>query len=357
MSPLSLERVDGDPAPRPAATADAFTLFNRNLAEMVAVGLPLPRAIHEIASGLRGGRFKRALDRIEAALREGKSMDEAVAEDLTVFPPYYRWMLKAGEASGNLSGMLSAVARNAEGLRLARRAFLEALLYPTLIIGFALLLVALGMAFFIPFYRDLAGAQQVETAGLPEFLRTVELTFRIESVVLGSVLAVALAGGLLIRTSGGEAILRRVPLVSRIRRHLLLARLLGALGVLLRAGTPLPKALPVALGAAGSREMSRAADALAAGAAEGMGLGEVLSRTPGISSEIASFLGVAERSGDAPESVAQVAEILMEQVRSDSEALFILLMPIALVIAGVVVGGLLVSVVYPYISLLESLHK
>jgi type II secretory pathway component PulF len=266
-------------------------------------------------------------------------------------------MLKAGEASGNLSGMLSAVARNSEGLRLARRAFVEALLYPALILLVTFLLVALGATVLIPFYRDLAGLQDLEAAGLSVFLHTLGLVFRGVGLLLGSALAMVVASALLFRTSAGEPLLRRLPLAGRIRRHLLLARLLGALGVLLRAGTPLPKALPVALGAAGSREMIRAADALAAGAAEGMGLGEVLSRTPGISPEVASFLSVAERTGDAPESAAQVAELLMEQVRSDSEALFILLMPIALVIAGVVVGGLLVSVVYPYISLLESLHK
>src|SRR6266849_6774482 len=110
LSPLTLERSDAESPIRPSVTADAFTLFNQNLAEMTAVGLPLPRAIREIASGLRTGRFKRSLDRIEAGLREGKTLDEAVAGESSVFPPYYRWMLRAGATSGNLSGMLSAVA-------------------------------------------------------------------------------------------------------------------------------------------------------------------------------------------------------------------------------------------------------
>src|SRR5438128_4191295 len=71
FTPLSMERLDADPAPRFSVTADAFTLFNRNLAEMTAIGLPLPRAVREIAAGLRGGRFKRGLKQVEAALREG----------------------------------------------------------------------------------------------------------------------------------------------------------------------------------------------------------------------------------------------------------------------------------------------
>src|SRR5882672_8182414 len=114
VSPLSVERSDIELPVRSGVTADAFTLFNQSLADMTAVGLPLPRAIREIAAGLRGGRFKQALERIDAALREGRSFDEAVAAEGSMFPPYYRWMLQAGATSGNLPAMLSAVARNTE---------------------------------------------------------------------------------------------------------------------------------------------------------------------------------------------------------------------------------------------------
>ncbi|HLY11534.1 MAG TPA: type II secretion system F family protein [Planctomycetota bacterium] len=357
LSPLVLERGDPEAAIRPHVTADAFTMFNRNLAEMTAVGLPLPRAIREFASGLRGGRFKRALERVEAAMRDGKTLDEAVAEDPGVFPPYYRWMLQAGAASGNLSAMLSAVARNAEGFRMARRAFLEAIIYPLLVVMVSMLVTALAMTLFVPFYRELSASHDVDMPGLSTFLHSMETTFRVGTVVVGSAAALFLGGAFLLRSSWGERILRSLPLVGRIRRHLLQARLLGAMGVMLRAGVPLPKAVPVALGAAGSRELRRAADELGALASEGLGLGEVLARAPGVSSEVAEFLGLAERTGDAPHATVQVAELLMEQALADSEALFILLMPAALLVAGVLVGGLLVSVVHPYIIFLESLHS
>ncbi|HLY72969.1 MAG TPA: type II secretion system F family protein [Planctomycetota bacterium] len=356
LCPLILERSDAEFPVRPTVSADAFTMFNRNLSEMTAVGLPLPRAVREFAAGLRGGRFKAALDRVEAALREGKALDEAVAEDPAIFPPYYRWMLKAGADSGNLSGMLSAVARNTEAIRTARRAFLEATMYPLLIVIVALLICAVGMVFFVPFYRELSSSQSLDAPGLPGFLRTVESTARIGSIVIGAGLLVIMAGVTLLRSPAGERILRLLPIVGRIRRHLVLARMLGALGVMLRVGVPLPTALPVALGAAGSRELDRVAGWLSSRASDGLGLGDVLSKAPGVSLEVASFLSVAERTGDAPQATSQVADLLLEQALSDSEALYILLMPIALLGAGVLVGGLLVTLVYPYFNFIESLH-
>ena len=357
LAPLSMERSGDDPAPQFSVTADAFTLFNRNLAEMTAVGLPLPQAIREVAAGLRGGRFKRGLEQIEAALGEGKTLDQAVAELPGVFPPYYESMLKAGAASGNLPAMLSAVARNTEGIRLARRAFAEALMYPLSIVVAALALGVGMAALLIPFYRELSAARGFDAPGLDHVLRAFGSNGVLIAAFAGAVLAAGIGAWAIARTAWGERLVAALPFVGRIRRHLQSARLLGALGVLLRTGVPLPRALPVALGAAASRVLDGATPDLVRHSVEGRGLGDVLGRMPVIPSEVAALLAVAERSGDAPQVAAKVSEVLTEQARSDSEALFVILVPVALLVAGTIVGGFLTSIVLPYRQFLESLIR
>jgi type II secretory pathway component PulF len=352
-----MERVETDAAPSFSVTADAFTLFNRALAEMTAIGLPLPQAVREIAAGLRGGRFKQGLEKVEAALREGKTLDQAVEEAPGVFPSYYRCMLKAGSASGNLPAILTAVARNCEGIRVARRALLEALIYPSTIVLASFLLGAAALGILVPFYRELSAARNFEAPGLDLFLRAFGSAGLLVAAGAGAV-ALGVAGfWLLARTLAGERVMRAVPFVGRIRLHLLTSRLLGTLGVMLRAGVTLPRALPVALGAAGSRELDRASETLTAQASEGRGLGDVLSAAPAFSPEVASFLALAERSGDAPDAALKVADVMSEQALSESEALFSLLMPAALLVAGGVVGALVLSVVLPYRQFLESLLR
>jgi type II secretory pathway component PulF len=289
-------------------------------------------------------------------LREGKPLDEAVAEVSGVFPPYYRWMLKAGAAAGNLPAMLSAVARNTEGIRMARRAFLEAVTYPAVIVLVALLLGAATLMAFVPFYRGYSGRLGFNAPALNLFLSVFDSAGTVAAAA--AVLAGVGAGVVwfLRRTVAGERFLLRLPLVGRIRRHLMMARLLGSLGVMLRSEVPLPRALPVALGAAGSLELERASDLLAGQATEGRGLGDLLTRMPGVSPEVAAFLALAERTGDAPHATAQVADLLTEQSLAESEALFVLLVPLAMLAAGIVVGGLLVSVILPYARFLESLR-
>jgi type II secretory pathway component PulF len=266
-------------------------------------------------------------------------------------------MVQAGVSSGNLSTMLSAVARNTEGILVARRAFLEALLYPFLILLIALLLGALTLLVFVPFYRQLSSVQGFEATGLPLFLSSLHAAATIGASAAGLVVLAAGVFWFLGRTVAGERILRAVPLVGRIRRHLMMARLLGALGVMLRSNVPLHRALPVALGAAGSLDLDRAAESVTALATEGRSLGEVLRAAPGVSSEVSKFLEVAERTGGAPHAAMQLADLLTDQALTESEALFVTLVPAALALAGAVVGGLLLLVVLPYMSFLESLCR
>jgi type II secretory pathway component PulF len=357
LAPISVERLGGDPAAQFSVTADAFTTFNRNLAEMTSIGLPLARAVGEISSGMRRGRFRNALQQVEAELREGRSLDEAVERVPGVFPPYYRWMLRAGAASGNLPAVLSAVARNAEGIRIARRALFEALAYPLLVILFALILAACGALFYVPLYRDLfqqSGFQAPFSVGI--LLRVFSS---------GEAGAAALAGAaglamsilfLLRRTVAGERLLCRLPLLGRIRVYLTTARLLGALGIMLRANTPLPQALPVAIGASGSLDLSGAAERLSARASEGRGLGELLLEMPSFPPNVAAYLALSERSGDAPAAAGELSRLLTEQASSESEYLFMILMPAALLASGAFIGSMLIPLVCSYIQFIESLH-
>jgi type IV pilus assembly protein PilC len=357
LAPIAVERLDPEPMASFSVTADAFTTFNRTLAEMTSLGVPLARAVGEIASGLRGGRFKNALATVEAALREGRTLDEAVAAVPGVFPPYYQWMLRAGSASGNLPAVLSAVARNTEGLRVARRALVEAVTYPMVIVLAALAFLVGSAVFYLPLFRDFCRASGYQMpASLETLLRVFSSAGALLAIGAGVAVFSAAAWMLLRRTVAGERILRRTPLVGRIRVYLSTARLLGSLGVLLRSSAPLSRALPVAIGASGSLELARAGDRLSARAAEGAGLGEMMSVMPGVPPEIASYLKLAERAGDASHAAGEVAALLTEQATAEGEALFAILMPVALMAAGVFVAAILIPLVTAYIGFVDQLH-
>jgi type IV pilus assembly protein PilC len=357
MSVTALERSGEWPEAKRLSDLDAFTFFNESLAKLCALGMPLPRAVAEIAKGLKRGRFRAALERMEARLREGKSLQAASAELGGDFRPAYRCMIQAGAKSGDLPGVLGAVTRSAEGFRRVRRALVSSLAYPAAVLGFSLLFLSVFAGFFVAIFEDMHRQFDFEP---PAVFRGLIAAFR-SPLAFSATLAVGLAAAAavaawLARTPSGEQALLRVPWVGPIRKNLLLARFADALGTLLRARTPLADALPVACGASGSRSLEEAAPALAKKAAEGAGLEEVLRDVPLVPPAMRSYLAIGERGGRAPDAAREVASLLSEQAAAASETLYLILLPLAILVAGLLLGGFLVSSVIPYYDFLTRIR-
>lgn len=352
-----LERKDPPEPARPAAPADAFASFNRSLAAMAASGLPLPESVRAISAGLGRGRFRASLERLEAELRGGRSFEEALAGLPSDFPPTYRWMVAAGAASGDLPGVLRAVARDAEGRRRGARALSAALSYPALLVVLCGALIAGSLIFFAPFYRDLERRLAIR----PPLPVRAARALAGSPALLGSLVALAVAGGaaawLLRKSVAAERGLHALPFAGSILGRLCLARFLGTLGALLGARAPLPRALPLALGACGSRRLEREAARMAARAVEGASLEEVLAGAPLFPPEALSVLSEAERRGELPRAAEELSSFLAEQAASDAEALQLVLFPAAILAVGGVVLAFVVSMLLPYFRFLESLGR
>jgi general secretion pathway protein F len=343
-----LERMGPAEERRGASDLDAFAFFNRSLADMVRLGLPLPEAVGAIGRGLGRGRFQASLGRMETALREGKGLAEAAEEFSSDFPAAYLAMLRAGGACRDLPRVLSAVAENAAAVRQARRALAEALAYPVLILGLGGILVAGLLAFFGPVYHDFSHRYMKAPSAIVRVVMAAE-----KSTTLEVGLALVAVVGLIAFRWAGE----RLPVVGRIRHRLELSRMLGTLGALLKARVPLTIALPLALEASGSRTLAAESPRLSAKARDGASLGEVLGASASIPTSLRAALAFAERTGTAAVAAQDTAAYLANQATTDSEELRRILSPIALFVSGAVLGMVATGLMLPYVGFLEGLAR
>lgn len=358
LQPLSIESAEPPAKAEAPPEAEAFILFNRSLAQMARLGMPLPTGLRELATGLGRGRFRNSVERVEAQLREGKTLQEAVEAAFPDLPPHYGWTLKAGIEAGNLPGALSAVVAGASALRRARRAVVEALSYPALIlvVGFALTLGFLGVV--VPLYRELHQAVLLEGSWtfdgiLAPFDRIGAIAFAGLAVAIAAWAAVAW----LRRSLRGERLLFRLPVVGRVWRSLCSARFLSTLGALLKAGARPVSALPVAMAASGSRQLLDDAARAVAMAKEGAPLGEILRGLPVLQPSVTVFLAFGETGGRLPEAASELGDYLLAQVSSESETLLLYLYPAAMLAVGTLMGAAFTTVAVSYAGLLERIGR
>src|SRR5213080_4965611 len=234
-----------------------FLILNQQFNTLIKAGIPILRALDLLAERASSPRLRPVISQIRNRVREGKSLSEAVTE-AGVFSKVYSTAILAGEKSGNLPGVLDyyiAYQRVSTGVR---KKILASLVYPTLLICVAVVIVTYLVTAVIPkfalLYRDL----NVELPGPTRLLIALTVDYRF--VFLGAVASLALAAAgifLWSRTDeGGAAFDRfkfRLPVIGDTLLKFQVAQFSRTLSTLLTGGTPLVAGLQTACDAITSK--------------------------------------------------------------------------------------------------------
>src|SRR5438094_89886 len=254
----------------------------RELAIMLAAGQDLDRALRFVADNTHSARARAGLGNVRDKVRGGSPLAAALASEPRSFSKLYVGLVRAGEAGATLPETLDRLATLLERERSLSANLRSALIYPALLvvaaIGSIVLLLEYVLPQFVPIFEQ-AGAE------LPVATRIL--------IVLGAVVGAAgpwllaglLVGGLVLRRALAKPALRikadrlllALPIVGRLVREVLAARLTRTLGTLLGNGVPLISALAIAEDALGNLAAAAAVEAAALGTKSGRGLARPLS--------------------------------------------------------------------------------
>ncbi len=132
-----------------------LALLTRELATLLQAGLPLDRALSVLRDLARAGPGRTLVERVQDQVRGGAALADAMEGHPEVFPSFYIGMVRAGEAGGNLEGVLSGLADSLERAQALRESINSALMYPMLVVVMAVLSLVVLMTAVIPEFRPL----------------------------------------------------------------------------------------------------------------------------------------------------------------------------------------------------------
>lgn len=131
-------------------SAAELALITRQLAILVEAALPIESAILAVAEQCEKPRLKNMLMAVRSKVVEGYSLAEGLAEFPHVFDHLFRSMVAAGEKAGHLEQVLNRLADYTEQRQYMRSQILQALLYPLILTGFAILVISILLAAVVP---------------------------------------------------------------------------------------------------------------------------------------------------------------------------------------------------------------
>ncbi|MBL0720850.1 type II secretion system inner membrane protein GspF [Piscinibacter sp. Jin2] len=337
-------------------SGNGLALWTRQLAGLVGAGLPLERALTALAEEAEGAPLRELLAELRAEVNGGSPFARALAAHPREFDDVYRAVVAAGEQTGALGAVLERLAEDLEARQALRAKLIGAALYPAIVSGIAVLIVAFLVSYVVP---QVAGVFAGSKRALP-FL-TVAMLAVSDFVRQWGLVCLLLGTGAvlsLLQARRQEAFRLRfdaawlgLPLIGRLARGYNAARFAATLALLAGAGVPILKALQAAAETLNNRAMR--ADALAAlvQVREGAPLAAALAgkkRFPGL---LAMFARLGEQTGRLGEMLERAAGQLGAEVQRRAMAVATLLEPLLVVGMGVVVMVIVLAVLLPIIEL------
>ncbi len=130
--------------------AEELAAATRQLATLVGAGVPVAEALAAVAEQSEHPALVRGLTVAEARLREGEPLADALAASPRVFPPLFRDLVRAGEASGALATVLARLADHTEASAALRARLRAALTYPAVMAAATVAVLVFLLAWVVP---------------------------------------------------------------------------------------------------------------------------------------------------------------------------------------------------------------
>jgi general secretion pathway protein F len=339
-------------------TREHLLALTRELATLLRAGLPLDRALEVLIGLAEAPPVAALLQGIRDDVRGGRSLSQALDARREVFGRFYVNIVRAGEAGGALGVVLTRLADTMERNKELRESVKSALIYPTILIGVAVLSVMVLLIWVVPQFEQ-TFAQAGKALPLPT-QAVIWLGTGLREWWWAIAAFVVLAAWWLRRRLARPAVrerwdrrLLRLPFVGDVVTKVEVARFARTLATLLGNGVTLLSGLAIVKETLGNTVLAGALDGVIARLREGRGFGRPLTDT-GLYPKLATqMILVGEESGRLEEMLGRVADVYDREVQMAVKRFLAVLEPALILSLAVLIGGIVFSILLGVMGMSE----
>jgi type IV pilus assembly protein PilC len=338
---------------RGKVTAGDIAIFSRQLATMLAAGIPLVQAFEIVGTGHDNPAMQKLIMAVKQDVEGGSALAEALSKHPLHFDDLFVNLVEAGEQAGALETLLDKIATYKEKTEAIKKKIKKALTYPAAVLAVAVIVTTILLIFVIPEFESLF---QGFGADLPAFTRIVidlsdfirEKGWAVLIVVVG-----AIWGYIYMHKRSKklrefqDRMMLKAPIVGQILVKAAIARFARTLSTMFSAGVPLVEALESVAGATGNIVYEIGVLEIRDEVSTGQRLQRAMTNTNLFPNMVIQMIAVGEESGSLDEMSSKVADFYEEDVDNAVDNMSSLLEPLIMGILGVLVGGLVIAMYLP----------
>jgi type IV pilus assembly protein PilC len=330
-----------------------IVLFSRQLAIMFKSKVPLVEALRVLSSQVKNSDFREKILKLSEEVEGGTTLSKALSRYPKIFSSFYVAMVKSGEVSGKLSEVLGYLADHLEREYHLTAKTRGALIYPSLIVLVVFLVLALMIFFVIPQLTEVleAGGQSLPTVtqiviGFADFLKNWGL------LLIIVLIALIFFCFRYYQTKAGKSFFDRIflklPLIGELLKMIYTARLAENLSTLISGGLPITQALGTVGEIIGSAPYQTAILKTQEAVRKGEPISSVLGQYPELFPPVfIQMVLVGERTGSLDATLINIVEFYQKEIDRTIDNTLSILEPALIIFLGLVVGGLMLSILMP----------
>jgi type IV pilus assembly protein PilC len=336
----------------------ALQIFSRQFATMIESGLNVVSSLSILEQQTDDKTLAGVIAEVRGDVEGGLLLSEALARHPRVFSRLYIAMVEAGEAAGILDIVLDRVALQIEKEMQIKRRVKGAMIYPTLVLSFAFLVLTGMLLFLVPvfvkLFADLGGE-------LPFLTRMV---VQASELVRGYWYIVFPAIALLIfgffrykKTESGRRVWDRVRVrvpfgIGKVVLKVGMARFSRTLSSLIGAGVDIIQSLEITGSTSGNTLIEDATREVRDRVHEGASIAAPLMEAPIFPPMVAHMVRVGEETGELETMLTKVADFYEDEVDAAIQSLTSIIEPLLMILVGFIVGVIVIAMYLPMFKIL-----
>lgn len=338
-----------------------LTIMTRQLSTMVSSGMSILRALNVLERQTESDKLKKILASVRKDVESGVPLSDALERHPEAFNPLYVSMVRAGETGGVLESSLHRVADQLEKDDALRRQIKSAMVYPTVITSFALIVLVALITFLVPVFEKIFKQFDGDLPAITKFTVALSnaMTGRWYLFILGTFGLVYAFRRWKSSDKGRRQWQRfclRIPMqIGGIVQKVALARWSRTLSALLSAGVPLLQALEITGKTAGNVVVEDAMDDIRASVRSGGSISAPMKSADIFPPMVTHMVGVGEETGSLDTMLSKIADFYEDQVAAAVKSLTSILEPVMLVVVGGIVGFVVVAMYLPMFKLYDQI--
>ena len=343
----------------PRVGVKELALFCRQFATMLGAGVPILNCLHVLSRQAGTKTLRRTVTMISEQLQGGATLTEATKIFPRVFPPVFVSMVEAGEVGGALEQVLENLATHFEKEHELKEKIKTAMIYPVTLLCFAILAVAVLTTFVLPKFTGLFFNLGIPLP-LPTRILIAVSDFARKYLLWGVLGAAATAAVTLRLLRSGERrawldkMFLKLPVFGQLVQKVIVARFTRTLGILLKSGIPVVRALEVVKNTSGNILITRTVERVVEDVRQGQAIARSMGESGVFTPMVVQMVSVGEETGSLDQMLEKVALFYEREADAGIARLAAMVEPVIIIGMGVVIGFIVVAILLPYFQMLGS---